>query len=132
MTSLWQELINFLSSEILFSETTFKLPVIDLSLGGVTARCFASEPYLALMNEHKEAVSPKMSDNEKTREKTREKILTLIRENNKITTHELAEALSLTDKGVEWQLKQLKDKKVIIRVGADKGGYWEIVQGVDK
>ena len=62
----------------------------------------------------------------------KEKILALIRENNKITTHELAEALSLTDKGVEWQLKQLKDKKVIIRIGADKGGYWEIVQGVDK
>ncbi|MBO7484804.1 MAG: winged helix-turn-helix transcriptional regulator [Spirochaetaceae bacterium] len=58
--------------------------------------------------------------------------LALIRKNNKITTHELAEVLSLTVKGVEWQLKQLKDKKVIIRVGADKGGYWEIVQGVDK
>lgn len=42
---------------------------------GVTARCFASEAYLALMNEHKETetdtnidtVSPKMSDKEKSR-----------------------------------------------------------------
>ena len=42
--------------------------------------------------------SLKISDKttQKAREKTREKII--IRENNKITTHKLAEALSLTDK----------------------------------
>ena len=55
-------------------------------------------------------VPSKISENGKTREKTREKILAFIRENNKITSHELAELLSLTN----------------------KGGYWEIVSGVDK
>lgn len=83
------------------------------------------------MNEHQETENVPLTERQKTREKTREKILALIRENNKITTHELAEALSLTDKGIEWQIKQLKDKNVITRVGADKGGYWEIVSGAE-
>lgn len=39
----------------------------------------------------------------------------------------LAEQLELTIKGIEWQLKQLKENNIIRRVGADKGGYWEIV-----
>jgi len=71
---------------------------------------------------------------EKTRvenEKTREKIIALIKENNNITSFELAEALSITQKGVEWHLKQLKDKNIIRRIGGKKGGHWEIVQGAE-
>ena len=34
------------------AEENAKLPEIDLSLGGVTARCFASDFYLGFMREH--------------------------------------------------------------------------------
>lgn len=67
---------------------------------------------------------------EKTREKskeTREKIVRNIRQNPLITTNELSEILGITVKGVEWQLKQLKSQGIIRRVGADRGGYWEVV-----
>ncbi|MBR0032924.1 MAG: hypothetical protein IJP61_11670 [Treponema sp.] len=37
------------------------------------------------------------------------------------------EITELTRRGIEWQIKQLKEKGVIRRIGADKGGYWEIV-----
>ncbi len=63
-----------------------------------------------------------------TREKTREKIILLIRENPKITTKELAEKTGLTAKGVEWNLKSLKDEKKLRRVGGRKEGYWEIMK----
>lgn len=63
---------------------------------------------------------------EKTRGKTREKILLLIQENPVITTAELAEKLKLTVKGVEWQLTKLKNEGAIIRIGADKGGKWKV------
>ena len=51
-------------------EENAKLPVIDLSLGGVTARCYASDVYLELMKEAENGdsvtknddVSPKMSE----------------------------------------------------------------------
>lgn len=64
----------------------------------------------------------------KTREKTREKIVKAIVQNPSITANELSEMLGITVKGVEWQLKQLKSQGVIRRVGADRGGYWEIVR----
>ncbi len=63
-----------------------------------------------------------------TREKTREKIVKTIRQNPSITANELSEMLGITVKGVEWQLKQLKSQGVIRRVGADRGGYWEVVR----
>jgi len=63
---------------------------------------------------------------EKTREKTREKILAFIQENKKITTQELAEKTGLSIKGIEWNLKQLKNEKVLRRVKGRKEGFWEI------
>ena len=65
---------------------------------------------------------------EKTREKTREKIFNSIRERPNITTSELAEKLTITIKGVEWQLKNLREQGFIRRVGPDKGGHWEILK----
>ena len=65
---------------------------------------------------------------EKTGEKTREKIIQLIRENPRITTKALAEKTGLTAKGVEWNLKSLKDEKKLRRVGGRKEGNWEILE----
>lgn len=65
---------------------------------------------------------------EKTGEKTREKIISLIKENPQITTQELAGKTSLSPKGIEWNLKKLKDEKILKRVGGRKEGRWEIVE----
>lgn len=60
--------------------------------------------------------------------KTRDKIIQAIKKKPNITAKELAGMIGITSKGVEWQLKQLREKGCIRRVGADKGGYWEIVE----
>lgn len=67
--------------------------------------------------------------NEGTREKTREKIIIAIKENDEITIEQLAQKLSISKKGVEWQLKQLKDNGVITRLGPDNGGKWQVIKG---
>lgn len=54
------------------------------------------------------------------------KILEYIKENSKITRNELANKLSISPDGVKYNLKQLIDKKIIERIGADNGGYWDI------
>ena len=64
---------------------------------------------------------------QKTTEKTTEKILRLMRENPHITNKELAEACGITEDGVYWNTKKLKENNIIRRVGGDKGGHWEIV-----
>lgn len=66
---------------------------------------------------------------EKTRKKTREKMIALITNNPKMTIEELAKELDITEKGVEWQITQLKKQGILRRVGSDKGGYWEIIVG---
>ena len=65
-------------------------------------------------------------------EKTREKIIQTMREKPNITMSELAEYLEITLKGIEWQIKQLKDKGVIRRVGSDRDGHWEIIGDTEK
>ncbi|MFH0940356.1 MAG: RNA-binding domain-containing protein [Candidatus Omnitrophota bacterium] len=63
---------------------------------------------------------------EKTVEITVEKILALIKENPQITQKKLMVKTGLTRRGVEWNLKKLKDAGRIRRIGPDKGGHWEV------
>jgi ATP-dependent DNA helicase RecG len=63
---------------------------------------------------------------EKTRENTREKILGLIRDNPDISMQTMASSLGLTRKGVEWQIRKLKQSGILRRMGPDKGGHWQI------
>ena len=65
----------------------------------------------------------------KTVEKTAEKLIGIIKSNPKVTIKELSSLLNITRRGVEEQIKSLKDKGIIRRVGSAKGGYWEIRQG---
>ena len=119
-----------------------KLPQIDLSLGGVTARCFASDLYLSLekspdsqngsqeTEKTREETEKSSQGTKKTREeieKTREEILHLMGKNPNITIAELSKILSISTKGIEWQLKNMKEKNLIRRVGSTKGGHWEVL-----
>lgn len=65
---------------------------------------------------------------DKTTVKTTVKILELIKENNHITRQELANELGLTVDGVDYNLKKLKMKGLIKRIGPDKGGFWEAIE----
>ena len=63
---------------------------------------------------------------DKTVEKTVEKIIVLIKENNNITQAELSKKTGLSRRGVEWNLNKLKQKGLLKRIGPDKGGHWEV------
>lgn len=61
---------------------------------------------------------------EKPRENAREKLLVLILEDPTITMNQLAEQTGLTQKGIEWQIAQLKNKggwNGLVRAGAAIG-----------
>ncbi len=77
---------------------------------------------------------------EKTMEKVGEKgveklsekeniILRLIKDDPKISKQEMSTKGELTKKSVEYNITLLKRKGVLRRVGADRGGYWEVVEG---
>ena len=57
-----------------------------------------------------------------------EKILELIKQNPKISAAGIAMEIGISSRGVEKQIKKLREAGIIKRYGADKGGgYWEIV-----
>lgn len=56
-----------------------------------------------------------------------EKILELIKQNPKISAAGIAMEIGISLRGVEKQIKKLREAGIIKRNGADKGGYWEIV-----
>ncbi len=55
-------------------------------------------------------------------------ILKYIKNNPKITRKELAEKIGITPDGVKYNLMKLKNKNIIERVGATKGGRWKILK----
>ena len=80
-------------------------------------------------------LSPSVKTVEKTVEKTVkkttrtvEKILKILSNTPSITVREMSEILGLSRRGVEEQIKSLKQKGVIRRIGPDKGGHWEVIK----
>lgn len=57
---------------------------------------------------------------------TQERIVNLIKENNRITQSEISKLLGINRTTVARNLKDLKNQNVIKRTGSNKNGQWEI------
>ena len=55
-------------------------------------------------------------------------VLELLLQNNRITATEIANKLSVAARTVQRHLKNLQLKGKIKRIGAAKGGYWNVVE----
>lgn len=58
---------------------------------------------------------------------SRQMILQLLRERPYMTTADLASAIGISAKGVEKQLRLLKEAGSLERIGPDKGGHWHVI-----
>lgn len=58
---------------------------------------------------------------------TQRKIIELIKYNPNITQKIMMKEINLSRTAVTLNLKQLKDKKIIKRVGSDRKGYWKLL-----
>ncbi len=68
-------------------------------------------------------------DGEITGKKNEDIILDLIEADPSISTRILAERVGISRKGIEWHIRQLKEKGRLRRVGSARGGHWEIIGG---
>jgi ATP-dependent DNA helicase RecG len=64
---------------------------------------------------------------EKSKEKSKEDILLLLKMNPHITQKELVKETGLSMSGIEKNIRILKSKGIIERIGPDKGGYWKVI-----
>ena len=62
-----------------------------------------------------------------TTQKTTQKIVEQMRSNPTISIEELAELCGLTRDGINYNIRNLKNKGIIKRIGPDKGGHWEVI-----
>lgn len=53
-------------------------------------------------------------------------MLSMLRQDGRLTSRVLASSLGLTQRQVQRILANLKEEKRIIRHGANKNGYWEV------
>jgi ATP-dependent DNA helicase RecG len=66
-----------------------------------------------------EKVTVKVTENQ-------EKILEEIRGNQYVTTKKLSEIIGISERKIKENIKKLKEKRLLKRIGPDKGGYWKI------
>jgi len=66
---------------------------------------------------------------QKSTQKTDVRILNLLAENSKLTRKQITEIIGdISEDAVKKQLAKLKKDGRIIRIGADKGGYWVVIE----
>jgi len=73
-----------------------------------------------------ESIQESLKSDQKSNYKSDQKILELMRENNKITINELKGILSMSESGIKKVIKKLKDEGFINRIGSQKSGYWKV------
>ena len=71
-------------------------------------------------SEEVDKVTDKVTENQKV-------IIELINKNNNYTTAELAQKVGISQRKVKENLRKLKEKGLLKRIGSAKRGYWEIV-----
>ena len=69
-----------------------------------------------------EKVGEKLTEN-------RQKIINYMLQNNNVSAKELAELVGISQRKMEKNISWLKEKGLIKRIGPDKGGHWEIMNG---
>lgn len=85
------------------------------------------ENYISSVGEvHEDGVGYQKSKPKKI--KSRDKIVALLTDNNKLSAVALAERIGISTKAVEKHLSNLKADGIIKRIGPDKGGHWEVVE----
>jgi ATP-dependent DNA helicase RecG len=58
--------------------------------------------------------------------KNQELILQFIKENNQVSATELAEKIGISRRKTEENIRKLKQKKLLRRMGPARGGHWEV------
>ena len=56
------------------------------------------------------------------------KILLIINEDAEVSKKTLAENIGISTTAIDKNIKKLKSLGILQRIGADRGGYWEIVK----
>ena len=74
-------------------------------------------------------VNVSVKSSQKGSQKSSQKILETLRQNPNMSTTELAEQIGISRRAVAKHVAVLQSFGVLRRIGPDKGGHWEVVDG---
>lgn len=91
----------------------------------------SSTPFIVFMlGCLKEALDEMAESNQKSNQKSNRKIISAMRDNPVVTIKDLQAITGLSESGVKKIIRQLRADGIIERVGAAKGGHWEVIQTI--
>lgn len=122
-----------------FDKANLKRPEFTVEQGGVTAVIYR-EIFMSVRGDQQPIqtdIKPNQNEqdtqkgseksSEKGSKKTRDRIVCEMKKNPSVTINELAIMLSISGRAVSKHLKKVQAEGIIRRVGADRGGSWEIM-----
>lgn len=56
-----------------------------------------------------------------------DKVMSLLRQDNRLSANMLANSLGITQRQAQRNFSKLKDEGKLLRHGANKNGYWEVI-----
>lgn len=59
---------------------------------------------------------------------TKEIVLRLITDNDRVSASQIAKTMSMTQRTAERYIKELREEGRLVRHGAARGGYWEVIK----
>ena len=101
----------------------FPEPIINEHIGGIQITFLKNKDKEDFQDRTKENVPGNVPG------KRHEIIIKMIKNNNKITIKEFAKQLKVNTKTIKRDLEKLKKDNRLKRIGPDKGGYWQIIEG---
>ena len=106
-----------------FENAGLPMPIVENFCGGVRVtfqRKSATENTTGIATTEKNV--------ENNVEKSVEKVWRLMKQDPYITTKQIADAIGLSTRGIEENIKKLKREGRIRRIGGDNGGHWEVIE----
>ena len=89
---------------------------------------FMSEEMVKTISSDIEVYLKSTGESREKKIKSREKILSLLREHPEFSAKKLSSEIGITEKAVEKQLSKLKAAGFLLREGPDKGGKWVVLR----
>ncbi|MDP2784652.1 MAG: Fic family protein [Sulfurimicrobium sp.] len=124
--SEWQALLAYLPVETVIRDRQADYyRVLGEADAAADATPFVGFMLQALLAAMREAMA--QTGSEKSSEKSSEKILACLRQTPSLSARDIALKLNMSPRAVEKQLAALKKSARLRRVGAAKGGHWEVL-----
>lgn len=128
----WRKVFAWIPVESLIKENQADYyKVLNVSDSNADSTAFIEFMLDLILNTIEEIIAGQSRVNVKVKVKVnvnQQKILSLLRNNPHATMEELSEAIGIAKKNIFNNMKKLQENGLLLRHGADKNGWWEVIE----